>query len=195
MRTRWQSGLATGVVLLGTTALIVLDLADEGVRRWGARHPITVDTVCGMLVVLITVLVVNQVLARRALRDRASAIAAQAAIVLGQAARTVRTARAALNGDAEQEESAREETRSYMTMLLIAAPVLIDAALARAFLEQSQLLARELARVLADLSDDAADRAATSAKLDAAVASLRTAAAPLMAVLTPDQRSAVASDT
>jgi hypothetical protein len=190
--TRWQGGIATGVVLLATAAFVVLDLTDAAVRRWGTAHTITVDTLCGVLVVLITVLVVNQVLARRTLEQRASAIAAQAAILLSQAVRTVRAVRAAL-GDAEELESAREEMRSYATMLLIAAPVLIDAARARAFLEQGQALAGELARILGDLREESADRAAATARLDGAVSSLRAAAAPLMAVLTPDQRSAVTS--
>lgn len=181
------------LVLLGTAAFVVLDLADTAVRRWGDRHAITVDTVCGMLVVLITVLVVNQVLARRSLEDRKTAIAAQAAIVLSQAVRTVRATRAALSGGADDEESARDETRSYMTMLLIAAPLLIDASTARHFLEQAQALAGELAHALGDLRNESPDPTTSSARLDGAVASLRTAAAPLMAVLTDDQRSAVAA--
>jgi hypothetical protein len=32
--TRWQGGLAAIVVTLGTVALVILDLADRGVRVW-----------------------------------------------------------------------------------------------------------------------------------------------------------------
>ncbi len=80
MLTRWQGGLAATVVTLVTAGLVILDLADTGVRAWGASHAITTDTVAGLLVLLITVLVVDQVVRLRQINDRSRAVAAQAAI-------------------------------------------------------------------------------------------------------------------
>ena len=194
MPTRWQGAFGTAVVLLLTAALVVLDITVGAVHRWGATHSITVDTVCGVLIVLITVLVINQVLARRSLDDRKRAIAAQAAILSAQAARTVRTTRDALTGGEEEEENARDELRSYMTMLLIAAPLLIDASTPRVFLEEAQTLAGQLARTLSKLHDDDFDPTVAGARLDDAVAAVRAVASPLVAVLTADQRSAVTPD-
>jgi hypothetical protein len=149
--TRWQGGLAAIAVTLGTVTLVILDLADTGVRAWGASHAITTDTVAGLLVLLITVLVVDQVVSIRQLNDRARAIAAQAAIVVTQARRTTQAVSEAINphdgrGD---RDAAVDEFRTYMMMLLVAAPVLIDAKVSRDFLEQAQVLGAELAKALA----------------------------------------------
>src|SRR5271166_7197025 len=83
----WQAGSATVVVALLTSALITLDLTDGVFRRWWSSRASTTDAVGGILVVLITVLIVNQVLAIRQQRDRSRATAAQAAIVASQAFR------------------------------------------------------------------------------------------------------------
>ena len=127
----WGSALAVTLLALG---LAVLDLADGSVRRWWGRHAFTASTVSGILVLLVTVLIVNRVLSVRQLRDRSRAIAAQAAIVMSQAVRATRAVMAVLQGG--DRDSASDELRTYMTMLLISAPVLIDAALSRTFLEE-----------------------------------------------------------
>ena len=67
-----------------TVGLVVGELTDAGQRRWWATRPLTTDTVAGLLV-LITVLVVNQLLNRRQSRQRGHAVAAQAAIMAAQA--------------------------------------------------------------------------------------------------------------
>ncbi len=87
MLTRWQGLTGAVVVTLGTVALVLLDLTDPGVRLWWLSHALTTDTVSGMLVVLLTVLVVDQVVRRRQILDRARAISAQAGIVGAQASR------------------------------------------------------------------------------------------------------------
>jgi hypothetical protein len=75
-------------------------------------------------------------------------------------------------------------------MLLIAAPLLIDATVSRTFLEEAQRLAGELIRVLhAHRKGTAGDAERT--RLDEAIDRLRTVARPLMAILTPQQREAV----
>lgn len=60
MLTRWQGGFAAVVVTLVTFGLVILDLTDSGFRNWWADHALTTDTVAGLLVLLVTVLVVDQ---------------------------------------------------------------------------------------------------------------------------------------
>ena len=207
MLTRWQGSLAAIAVTLGTVALVILDLADRGVRVWGDTHAITTDTVGGLLVLLITVLVVDQVVSIRQLNDRARAIAAQAAIVVTQARRTVQAVSQAVNPHDGQgdRDAAVDEFRTYMMMLLVAAPVLIDAKVSRDFLEQAQVLGAELAKALAETAkpaDGAADaparRAGTgkvsTARLNEAVQRLREASTPLLQVLDPETRSIIRGD-
>jgi hypothetical protein len=57
-----------------TVGLVVGELTDAGQRRWWATRPLTTDTVAGLLVLLITVLVVNQLLNRRQSRQRGHAV-------------------------------------------------------------------------------------------------------------------------
>jgi hypothetical protein len=140
-------------------------------------------------VLLVTVLVADRVVHDRQLRDRSQAIAAQAAIVMTQAARTAQVATAMLDGTGDPE-AVRDELRSYGTMLLIAAPMLIDASLSRAFLEEAQHLGAELTRALHAHRDGTAG-SAERARLDDAVERLRQASTPLLAILNAEQRTAV----
>ena len=87
MLSRWQGGLAAIVITLLTAVLVVLDINDGAMRRWWDGHALTTDTVSGLLVLLITLLVVDQVVSLRQINDRARAVAAQAAIVMTQAMR------------------------------------------------------------------------------------------------------------
>ena len=120
-------------------------------RHWWSSHALTTDTVSGLLVLLITLLVVNQVVRRRQLRDRSQAVAAQAAIMMAQADRASSAVSSALDGSGDRS-SASDEFRTYMMMLLVGAPVLIDGRLSRSFLEQAQRLGGEMARVLATMT-------------------------------------------
>jgi uncharacterized membrane protein YhaH (DUF805 family) len=184
----------TGAVTVIVVALVLaaLDILDGSVHRWWAEHAFTTSLVGGLLVLLVTVLIADRVVTARRLRDRSRAIAAQAAIVMTQAARTAQVAVAMLEGGGERD-AVSDELRSYGTMLLIAAPMLIDASLSRTFLEEAQRLAVELARALH------AQRRGTAgeterARLDDAVAGMRRASTPLLAILNPEQRVAVTED-
>jgi hypothetical protein len=68
-------------------------------------------------------------------------------IVMNQAARASKAMSAVLDGVGDRE-TASDELRTYALMLLIAAPVMIDARMSRNFLEDAQRLAGELARTL-----------------------------------------------
>jgi len=51
--------LAAVLAMLIMLTLVAVELTDTGQRRWWAAHPLTTNTVAGLLVLLVTVLVVN----------------------------------------------------------------------------------------------------------------------------------------
>jgi len=192
---RWQGGLAALVVTLLAGVLVIGEITDGAMRRWWAGHALTTGTVSGLLVLLITLLVVDQVVRLRQLSDRARAVAAQAAIIMTQAVRASREVSKAVAqglGPGERDE-ATDEFRAYMNMLLVGAPVLINAKVSRTFLEQAQVVGVEMARALAT-TGKASGPAASLTRLDDAVQRLRDAATPLLAVLDPQTQAIVRGD-
>ena len=113
MLSRWPGWLAALLVTLLAGALVLLDVTDHGLRRWWAGHAMTTDTVSGLLVLLITVLVIDQVVRLRQIKNRARAVAAQAAIIASQATRTSRAVSEALAGSGDRE-AASDEFRTYI---------------------------------------------------------------------------------
>lgn len=184
----------TGAVTVTVVALVLatLDILDDSVHRWWAEHAFTTSLVGGLLVLLVTVLIADRVVHARQLRDRSRAIAAQAAIVTTQAVRAVQTAGAMLDGTGDPE-AAGDDLRSYGMMILIAAPMLIDATVSRTFLEEAQRLAGELARAVHAGRRGTAGEA-ERARLDAAVERMRQASRPLVDILNAAQRQAVTED-
>jgi hypothetical protein len=189
----WLGWLAATLVTLAAAALVALDIDDAALRHWWSGHALTTDTVSGLLVVLITVLIVNQVVRRRQLRGQSLAIAAQAAIMVSQAARSVRAVDGALNGSGDRD-AASDEVRTYMMMLLVGAPVLIDARISRNFLEKAQRLGGEMAHALSTRSKHPATPARSRERLEHAVDGLRAAASPLLQLLSPEERSAATGE-
>jgi hypothetical protein len=190
----WQGGVATAAVTALAVALVILDVVDRGVRRFWATHALTTDTVAGLVVLGLTVLVVNQVLSRREFSARSRVVAAQAGFVLAQARRCVQEVRSLQSGEGERD-AAVDAARSYSLMLMVAAPVLIDSPVARTFLDQAQRLAGEVARVLAPSDRPGPGLSNYSGGLDEAIDHLRAAAAPLLSVLTPGELSVVQGGT
>lgn len=190
---RWLGGLAALVVTLIACALVILDLTDGGLRRWNDVHALTTDTVAGLLVLLITVLVADQVIRLSQINARARAVAAQAAIVVTQAIRSSQAVSQALAGSGDRD-AAGDEFRTYMMMLLVGAPVLIDAKVSRNFLEQAQSLGGEMARALAATAKTPGQVSYPTARLDDAVQQLRTASTPLLQVLDPETRRVIRGD-
>jgi hypothetical protein len=187
---RWPGAIAAALITLVTVALIAVDLTDSAARRWWAERAFATDVVAGILVLLITVLVVDQVVRVRQLQGRARATAAQAAILMAQAARAKQSVSAAMTGSGDRD-AALDEVRTYMTLLSISAPVLIDARVSRTFLEEAQRLAAELARALGSGVDASGEPSTASiSRLENAFQSLRSAAAPLREQLTAEQQSA-----
>jgi hypothetical protein len=183
-RYRAWSGALTVMVITGI--LVVLDLSDGPVHRYWSAHAFAASVLSGLLVLLLTVLIVDRVTRMRQLRGQSRAIAAQAAIIVAQAKRTAEAV-TRTSPTAEDREMAGDELRTYAQMLLTSAPVLIDAALPRTFLEAAQRLGGQRFHALEDGT-------ATAASINHAVDQLRAAAAPLLSVLDREQRAAVSSD-
>lgn len=190
MLSRWQGGLAAIVVTLAAGTLMVLDVTDAALRRWWSGHALTTDMVSGLLGLLITVLVIDQVLRLRQINDRSRAVAAQAAIMVNQAIRSSQAVSQALANSGDRD-AAGDEFRTYMMMLLVGAPVLIDAKASRNFLEQAQYLGGEMAIVLGVTPGRPSHANASTTRLDEAVQRLKDASAPLLQVLDPETRAAV----
>src|SRR5215472_15015051 len=125
MSARLTGWLAAVLAMLVTLALIVLEITTAAQRRWWGSHSLTTDTVSGLLVLLITVLVVNQLINMRQARQRSHAVAAQASIVAAQAAQSGRTVSSVIDGSGNRDP-ASDAYRTYMLMLLISAPVFIE---------------------------------------------------------------------
>ena len=190
---QWRGWLAALAATLVTAGLVAAEIDDVGMRHWWSGHALTTDTVSGLLVLLITLLVVNQVVRRRQLRDRSQAVAAQAAIMMAQADRASKAVSAVLDGSGDRN-SAADEFRTYMMMLLVGAPVLIDERVSRAFLEQAQVVAAEMAHALGVTAKSTRPGTLADKRLDNAVQQLRTASTPLLQVLDSETQAAVRGD-
>ncbi|HET6187864.1 MAG TPA: hypothetical protein VFE59_12825 [Trebonia sp.] len=190
MSTRFLGWPPAVLATLITVALVVGELTDAWQRRWWAARPLTTDTVAGLLVLLITVLVVNQLLIRRQNRQRGHAVAAQAAIMAAQAARSAQAVSALLDGSGDRD-AASDGFRTYMLMLLTGAPVLINDPIARHFLEQAQYLGGLMAHTLTVIDKSPKGTAVPGDGLQDAVRQLQSAAAPLLQLLTPAIRDAI----
>jgi hypothetical protein len=184
----WSGAVAVMVV---TATLVILDIGDGSVHRYWSRHSFSSSVLSGLLVLLLTVLIVDRVARMRQLKGQSRAIAAQAAVIVGQAARTA-DAIESMSSSADDRDEASDELRTYTQMLLTSAPVLIDAEVSRTFLETAQRLAGQLFRALRDGKDETAEQ--RKKRLDSEVKSLRRAAAPLLVPLSRDQRAAASSD-
>ena len=196
MPTRLIGWLAALLAMLVTLALVAGELTNAGQRRWWAARPLTTDTVAGLLVLLVTILVVNQLLNLRQARQRGHAVAAQAAIMVAQATRSAKAVSAVIDGSGDRG-AASDGFRTYMMMLLIGAPVLIDDPVARRFLERAQYLGGVMAAALAAIDRSAGGaavpgRAAVPGdRLGDAMQQLQDAAAPLLQLLHPAMRDSM----
>ena len=179
-----SSALAVSVI---TVTLVLLDIIDRSAHRYWSRHSFTSSVLSGVLVLLLTVLIIDRVARRRSVRNQSRAIAAQAAIIIAQAARTMDVIRTP-GRPPEDRKAAAEELRGYTQMLLTSAPVLIDADRSRAFLEAAQRLAAEMFWALRRDDDN---EGVANARLDAAAKQLRVAAVPVLTVLSPQERAAL----
>lgn len=187
MRGRYLAWSGALTVMAVTAILVILDITVGSVHSYWSRHSFTSSVLAGVLVLLLTVLIVDQVARIRQIRNQSRAIAIQAAVIVAQAQRTAE-AIAETSPSAEDREAALDELRSYMQMLFTSAPVLIGAPAPRTFLETAQRAAGQLGGALRETG--AADVEHKRARLDAAMDQVRGAAAPLTANLDRTQLAA-----
>ncbi|MBS1885303.1 MAG: hypothetical protein JSS97_20320 [Actinobacteria bacterium] len=160
--------------------VLVLDLSDASFAHWSAAHPFFTAAATGLLVLLVTVLIVDRVVAMRKERDQARAISAQATFVMAQATRASHAVALVLDGSGPRED-ASEEVRTYLTMVSVGTTVLLDAHLSRPFLEAAQALGAEMSAALARPEPSPQTRE----RLDDAVARMRSESTPLLRILDP----------
>jgi hypothetical protein len=176
-----STAVGGAATLLAIVAVVVTDLAIPAAGAWWDRHSLIGSFVTSVLILGVTVQVVDQVAARRKIKDRKRVAAVQALIVYGQAVRAGRVLVAApgqpRSGDPESE------VQTLASMVLIAAPALFEDPAARAFMEKverfSTLLVRMLRHRDGELTET--DRARLSEAKDALSASLQ----PLLSRLQP----------
>jgi hypothetical protein len=164
--------------------LVVCDLSIGSFRAWWDRHSLTGSIVSSLLVLAVTALIVDEIVARRQRKERAITVAVQALIVYGQGRRTwnaVKSSAADGKGTGNGAGSALEEWRALANMLLTASPALFEDPEARRFLEEverfSGLILSRFRRSDGTLADD--DRQ----HLEAEFSKVEQAVGPLMARL------------
>jgi len=132
--------------LLAIAAVVISDLVVPGVGSWWDRHSLIGSFVTSALILGVTVQVVDQVAARRRVKERERVAAVQALIVYGQALRTGRVLLATPdqtgNGDPESE------VRALASMVLTAAPALFEDPVARDFMEKVERFSALLVRMV-----------------------------------------------
>ena len=174
---------AAATVTMSLLALVACDLWIRSFQLWWDRHSLTGSVATSLLVLAVTGLIVDEVVARRQRRERALSVAVQALIVYGQAHRAWNAV--VKTGDTAEGSASTpsEELRTLASMLLTAAPELFDDPLARRFLKEVERFSVSVFRMATasrgQLSED--DRA----HLESAMTQLHAAVEPLF-VRIPD---------
>ena len=170
-------------VAMSLLVLVAGDLWIRGFQLWWDRHSLTGSVATSLLVLAVTGLIVDEVVARRQRRERALSVAVQALIVYGQARRVWNAVVTTADMGEGSANSSSEEFRTLASMLLTAAPGLFDDPVARRFLEEVERFSVSVFRTAAgsrgQLSED------DQAHLESAMAQLQAAVAPLF-VRIPD---------
>jgi hypothetical protein len=148
-------------VAVSLVVLIVCDLSIVSFRTWWERHSLTGSIVSNLLVLAVTGLIVDEIVARRQRKERSTSVAVQVLIVYGQARRTwnaVKSSAADRKDKGNGGGTVIEEWRVLANMLLTASPAFFDDPEARRFLEEverfSGLILSRLHRSDGTLADD-----------------------------------------
>jgi hypothetical protein len=131
--------VTAGVVAASIVVLVICDLSIDSFQAWWGRHSLTASIVSNLLLLAVTGLIVDEIVARRQRKERSSSVAVQALIVYGQSRRTwnaVKSSATGEKGGGNEAGSALEEWRALATMLLTASAALFDDPEARRFLEE-----------------------------------------------------------
>lgn len=169
--------------LVAIAAVVATDLTLPGVGAWWDRHSLIGSFVTSMLILGVTVQVVDQVTARRKVRERERIAAVQAVIVYGQALRTERVLFASPdqpgNGDPESE------VQALASMVLIAAPALFEDPTARDFMEKVERFSTLLVGMVRRREGQFTERERST--LSQAKSALSAAVRPLLSRFHPDE--------
>jgi hypothetical protein len=131
--------VTAGAVAACLVALVIGDISFTGFQTWFDRHSFTSSIISSLLVLAVTGFIVDEIVARRQRKDRATSVTVQALIVYGQCRRAwqaVKSSASGHNGAQGGDGSALEEWRSLANMLLSASPALFEDPEARRFLEE-----------------------------------------------------------
>lgn len=138
--------------LAASIAAVVTDAAIPAVNSWWDRHSLLGSFVASVLILGVTIQVVDQVAARRRVRERERVAAVQALIVFGQA---LRTAKVVAADPAERgRDDPASEVQALASMLLSASAALFDDPAARAFMTDVERFATLLFRMVRGGSGD-----------------------------------------
>ena len=113
--------VTAATVAASLVVLVVCDLSIGSFRAWWDRHSLTGSIVSSLLVLAVTALIFDEIVARRQRKERAITVAVQALIVYGQGRRTwnaVKSSAADGKGTGNGAGSALEEWRALANMLL-----------------------------------------------------------------------------
>jgi hypothetical protein len=180
----WRRRLLAAVIATTLVAAVVCDLAIPGFRDWWDRHALSGSIVSSLLVLGVTALIVDEILARRQRRERATSVGVQSLIVFTQAVRAYK----ALQSNSGDDVA--EEMRSLAGMLLTASTILFDDPQARVFLENVQRLAGTMFR-----ATSSARSSELQPQLEAAMSAVQTSRLPLLARLPAEYRSTVEEES
>jgi hypothetical protein len=158
-------------------ALVAGDLWDAAMRSWWSRHSFTGNVVSSLLIVGVTALIFDELVARRQRKARAVSVAVQAAIVYSQSRRVYDAVLA--SADEDDRQSAGEDVRSLATMLLTAGPGFFDDPQARQFLDEVERLAGSIYRVFTTTTGSPLN-ANVRKRLKSEMAQVEAAAQPLV---------------
>jgi len=175
--------VAAVAVALTLVGLVTSDLWVAGFRAWWDRHSLTGSVVSSLLVLAVTALIVDEVVARRQRLERAVSVAVQGLIVYSQARRAYEAIMTKKMEEADSSSSL-EELQTLATMLLTASPNLFDDPVARRFLEQVERFSVSMA-----LTASASSRGADRERLESEILQLRATVQPLLARIPPAERS------
>jgi hypothetical protein len=170
-----------GGAVVTTAAFVVAVVTDAtlpSVNAWWNRHALLGSFVASVLILGITVQVVDQVTARRRVKDRERVAAVQALIVFGQAQRTVNV----LLGPVDERRTGDPagEAQALASMILTASPALFEDPTARAFMEDVERFTTLLLRTMRHSRGHDGTSDADRAKVKEANDKLKLAVQPLL---------------
>jgi hypothetical protein len=181
--------LAAAAAATTLLALVACDLWVRAVRAWWDAHSLTGSVVSSLLVVAVTALIFDEVVARRQRKERAVAVAVQGLIVYGQARRAYDAVVAAGDGGSDSS-AAPDELRNLAAMVLSASSSLFEDPVARRFLTEVERFAGSMIRAVSDRSRGVATpnkRESLASEMD----QLRVTAGPLLARIPSEDWSAL----